>query len=204
MRGELTNLVSRTIFQIAIGCAEPASRTDPRTRMEREVGINFANLVHGGQDFEWGEVAAGGDQLRGRVREVGGIGNFWADLTRITLYVLLPICLVYALFLIASGVPTAQVPPREYSAAAVPARLKALKFSARSPVFCTVIVCVVLLPSWVSAKVSDSALSAMRPCGGNCGSAWAPRQNARIRRRLLNQRPMSGIKAADEPAMRTA
>jgi K+-transporting ATPase ATPase A chain len=38
-------------------------------------------------------------------REVNGIGNFWADLTRITLYVLLPICVVYALFLIASGVP---------------------------------------------------------------------------------------------------
>ncbi|MFZ5748513.1 MAG: potassium-transporting ATPase subunit KdpA [Pseudomonadota bacterium] len=35
----------------------------------------------------------------------GGIGNFWADLTRVTLYVLLPICIVYALFLIASGVP---------------------------------------------------------------------------------------------------
>jgi K+-transporting ATPase ATPase A chain len=38
-------------------------------------------------------------------RETGTIGNFWADLTRITLYVLLPICVVYALFLIASGVP---------------------------------------------------------------------------------------------------
>ncbi|MDB5725544.1 MAG: potassium-transporting ATPase subunit KdpA [Novosphingobium sp.] len=34
-----------------------------------------------------------------------GIGNFWADMTRVTLYVLLPICIVYALFLIASGVP---------------------------------------------------------------------------------------------------
>ncbi len=33
------------------------------------------------------------------------LGNFWVDLTRITLYVLLPICLVYATFLIASGVP---------------------------------------------------------------------------------------------------
>ncbi|MBW8752976.1 MAG: potassium-transporting ATPase subunit KdpA [Sphingomonadales bacterium] len=38
-------------------------------------------------------------------RETNGIGNFWADMTRITLYVLLPICLVYALFLIANGVP---------------------------------------------------------------------------------------------------
>ena len=33
------------------------------------------------------------------------IGNFWADVTRVTLYVLLPICIVYSVFLIASGVP---------------------------------------------------------------------------------------------------
>lgn len=38
-------------------------------------------------------------------REARGIGNFWADFTRVTLYLLLPICLVYALFLVASGVP---------------------------------------------------------------------------------------------------
>ena len=38
-------------------------------------------------------------------RHASGIGNFWADLTRITLYLLLPVCLVYALYLILSGVP---------------------------------------------------------------------------------------------------
>jgi potassium-transporting ATPase potassium-binding subunit len=38
-------------------------------------------------------------------RQASGIGNFWADLVRVTLYLLLPICLVYALFLVASGVP---------------------------------------------------------------------------------------------------
>ena len=38
-------------------------------------------------------------------RQAGTIGNFWADCTRITLYLLLPISLVYALYLIASGVP---------------------------------------------------------------------------------------------------
>jgi len=38
-------------------------------------------------------------------REAKAIGNFWADVTRITLYLLLPICIVYTLFLIASGVP---------------------------------------------------------------------------------------------------
>ena len=38
-------------------------------------------------------------------REASSLGNFWADLTRVTLYLLLPICVVYAVFLIASGVP---------------------------------------------------------------------------------------------------
>jgi K+-transporting ATPase ATPase A chain len=38
-------------------------------------------------------------------RQASSIGNFWADMTRVTLYLLLPICFVYALFLIASGVP---------------------------------------------------------------------------------------------------
>lgn len=37
--------------------------------------------------------------------EAKTVGNFWADLTRITLYLLLPICVVYALFLVGSGVP---------------------------------------------------------------------------------------------------
>lgn len=38
-------------------------------------------------------------------REMKTIGNFWADCTRITLYLLLPISIVYALYLAASGVP---------------------------------------------------------------------------------------------------
>lgn len=38
-------------------------------------------------------------------RESATVGNFWADLTRVTLYLLLPICIVYAVYLIASGVP---------------------------------------------------------------------------------------------------
>jgi K+-transporting ATPase ATPase A chain len=33
------------------------------------------------------------------------IGNFWVDITRCTLYILLPICLVYALFLVWQGMP---------------------------------------------------------------------------------------------------
>jgi len=43
--------------------------------------------------------------VRGMARkQVGTIGNFWVDLTRGTLYVLLPLCLVFALFLVSQGV----------------------------------------------------------------------------------------------------
>lgn len=38
-------------------------------------------------------------------REAGTVGNVWADITRITLYLLLPISIVYAVYLIGSGVP---------------------------------------------------------------------------------------------------
>ncbi len=38
-------------------------------------------------------------------KETSGLGNFWADITRVTLYILVPACLVYALILLASGVP---------------------------------------------------------------------------------------------------
>lgn len=38
-------------------------------------------------------------------RSAAGIGNFWADVTRVTLYLLLPLCVVLTLFYIASGVP---------------------------------------------------------------------------------------------------
>ena len=38
-------------------------------------------------------------------REAKGLGNFWADLTRLTLYLLLPASIVYAIVLVAGGVP---------------------------------------------------------------------------------------------------
>ncbi|MBI3911232.1 MAG: potassium-transporting ATPase subunit KdpA [Armatimonadetes bacterium] len=36
-------------------------------------------------------------------RSAQGVGNFWYDVTRCILYVLMPICLVYALFLVSQG-----------------------------------------------------------------------------------------------------
>ncbi len=44
--------------------------------------------------------------IRGFSRaSVQTVGNFWVDLTRCTLYLLLPICLVFALFLVWQGMP---------------------------------------------------------------------------------------------------
>jgi potassium-transporting ATPase potassium-binding subunit len=43
------------------------------------------------------------------------IGNFWVDLARGTLYVLLPICLIAALFLIVEGVPQTLLPSTQVS-----------------------------------------------------------------------------------------
>jgi potassium-transporting ATPase potassium-binding subunit len=44
--------------------------------------------------------------IRGFSRSsVRTIGNFWVDVTRCTLYILLPICIVYALFLVSQGMP---------------------------------------------------------------------------------------------------
>jgi potassium-transporting ATPase potassium-binding subunit len=46
-------------------------------------------------------------------RRTATIGNFWVDLTRGTLYVLLPICGVAALLLVADGVPQTLAPSAE-------------------------------------------------------------------------------------------
>jgi potassium-transporting ATPase potassium-binding subunit len=44
--------------------------------------------------------------IRGFARHsVRSVGNFWVDMTRVTLYVLIPICVPYALFLIWQGMP---------------------------------------------------------------------------------------------------
>jgi potassium-transporting ATPase potassium-binding subunit len=49
--------------------------------------------------------------IRGFARaSVRTIGNFWVDMTRCTLYILLPICIPYALFLVWQGIPQALGP----------------------------------------------------------------------------------------------
>ena len=52
--------------------------------------------------------------IRGFARkEAGGIGNFWVDLTRSTLYILLPLSVILALILVSQGVVQSYAPYKE-------------------------------------------------------------------------------------------
>ncbi len=49
--------------------------------------------------------------IRGFARaSVKTVGNFWVDITRCTLYILLPLCIPYALFLVWQGIPQTLAP----------------------------------------------------------------------------------------------
>lgn len=49
-------------------------------------------------------IAIAAALVRGLARDKAKtIGNFWADIVRVTLYLLLPICIVYAIFLVSQG-----------------------------------------------------------------------------------------------------
>jgi len=65
------------------------------------VGLAFHNFASAAVG-----VALAVAVIRGLTRRSGRyLGNFWVDITRCILYILLPICIVYALFLIWQGVP---------------------------------------------------------------------------------------------------
>jgi len=68
----------------------------------------FSQLLLAGQNFMAGAagLAVGVAFIRGYAREkTAGLGNFWSDLTRAVLWVLLPVSLIGSLFLVAQGVP---------------------------------------------------------------------------------------------------
>ena len=68
----------------------------------------LSQLLLAGQNFLAGAagLAVGVAFIRGYARErTMGLGNFWFDLTRAVLWVLLPVSLVGSLFLVAQGVP---------------------------------------------------------------------------------------------------
>ena len=63
------------------------------------VGLTFHNFVSAAAG-----IAVAAALVRGIARHSAKtIGNFWVDLIRINLYLLLPLCLVYSLFLVSQG-----------------------------------------------------------------------------------------------------
>ena len=63
------------------------------------VGLVFHNFVSAATG-----IAIAAALVRGIARHTARtIGNFWVDLVRVNLYLLLPICVVYALFLVSQG-----------------------------------------------------------------------------------------------------
>ena len=63
------------------------------------VGLAFHNFVSAAVG-----IAVAAALVRGIARDkAASVGNFWVDLTRVSLYLLLPICLVYSLFLVSQG-----------------------------------------------------------------------------------------------------
>jgi potassium-transporting ATPase potassium-binding subunit len=65
----------------------------------QQVGLTFHNFASAATGI--GVAAA---LVRGIAGDrTGTVGNFWVDLTRVTLYLLLPLCVVYGLFLVSQG-----------------------------------------------------------------------------------------------------
>ena len=63
------------------------------------VGLAFHNFVSAATG-----IAIAAALVRGIARHTAKtIGNFWVDLVRVNLYLLLPICIIYALFLVSQG-----------------------------------------------------------------------------------------------------
>jgi K+-transporting ATPase ATPase A chain len=67
--------------------------------LSQMVALTFHNWVSAATG-----IAIAAALVRGIARHTArSIGNFWTDLTRITFYLLLPICLIYAIFLVSQG-----------------------------------------------------------------------------------------------------
>jgi potassium-transporting ATPase potassium-binding subunit len=63
------------------------------------VGLTFHNFVSAAAG-----IAIAAALVRGIARHnAGTIGHFWVDMVRINLYLFLPVCLIYALFLVSQG-----------------------------------------------------------------------------------------------------
>lgn len=107
------------------------------------------------------------------------IGNFWVDVTRVTYYVLLPICIVYALFLVSQGMiqnfkpytTAALIEPQTISVPKTDANGNAVKDAQGNPVMVNQIVTTQTIPQGPMA--SQVAIKMLGTNGGGYTNANA-------------------------------
>ena len=108
-----------------------ATNTDWQSYEPEQMFTHFSQLVATMLHFFFSSavgIAVAAALVRGVARQqTRNIGNFWVDLTRITLYLFVPICLVFALLNVWQGIPMnfrpyTQATTLDQSAAAAPAK----------------------------------------------------------------------------------
>ena len=86
-----------------------ATNTDWQSYEPEQMFTHFSQIVSTALHFFFSSavgIAAAAALVRGVARQqTRNIGNFWVDLTRITLYLFIPICLVFALLNVWQGMP---------------------------------------------------------------------------------------------------
>jgi K+-transporting ATPase ATPase A chain len=86
-----------------------ATNTDWQSYEPEQMFTHFSQTVSTGLHFFFSSavgIAAAVALVRGIARQqTRNLGNFWVDLTRITLYLFIPICLVFALLDVWQGIP---------------------------------------------------------------------------------------------------
>ena len=71
--------------------------------LSQMAGLAWHNFISAAAGIAVAVALARGLTRRGEGKGTGTIGNFWVDLTRATVYILLPICLVFALVFVSQG-----------------------------------------------------------------------------------------------------
>jgi K+-transporting ATPase ATPase A chain len=81
--------------------------------LSQMAGLAWHNFISAAAGIAIAVALARGLTRRGEGKGTGTIGNFWVDLTRTTVYILLPICVVFALVFVSQGMIQNLDPYRE-------------------------------------------------------------------------------------------
>ena len=84
--------------------------------LSQMAGLAWHNFISAAAGIAVAVALARGLTRRGEGKGTGTLGNFWVDLTRATVYILLPICVVFALLFVSQGMIAELCPPTSRSA----------------------------------------------------------------------------------------